>query len=142
MAEILELKIKRIAKRLTYTIGKLSVDGVYFCDTLEDTERPQSKGRILNKIHGKTAIPIGRYRVTISYSNKFKKRMIQILNVPDFEGIRIHAGVDASHSEGCPLVGFNKEVGKLTGGFDVSQKLFLLVEEAINNGKEVFITIE
>lgn len=137
-----ELKIKRIAKKETYTIGKLYVNGIYFCDTLEDVVRPQANGKVINKVHGETAIPSGRYRVAITYSNRFKKNMIQVLNVPGFGGIRIHAGNVNSDTDGCPLVGFNKEKGKVLDSAVTSAKLFNNVKEFINDGTEVYLTVE
>ena len=92
----MELKLKVIARRDTYSIGKLYIDGVYFCDTLEDTVRDLNKNGVFDngekKIYGKTAIPYGTYNVKWTYSNKFKKYMPLIENVPSFAGIRIHAG--------------------------------------------------
>ena len=73
----MEILLKRIAKKDTYTIGKFYIDGVYQCDTLEDKDRGLSKDMPLedikkNKVYGKTAIPVGKYQVVWTYSNKFK----------------------------------------------------------------------
>ena len=102
----MKLELKRIAYKETYTIGKLYIDGIYFCDTLEDKVRDI-------KIKDKTAIPCGTYKVQITYSNRFKKMMPLLLNVPGFEGIRIHNGNSESDTSGCILVGQNKVKGKL-----------------------------
>jgi len=112
----MELKVKRIAKRDTYTIGKLYVDGEYFCDTIEDRDRGLNDSMSVEeikkiKVYGETAIPTGRYRVTLSYSVKFKKMLPEILNVKGFTGIRIHSGNTAKDSLGCILVGKNTVVG-------------------------------
>lgn len=85
------------------TIGELSIDGVYECFTLEDVVRPAGV-----KIPGKTAIPAGTYKVVVDMSTRFKKLMPHVLDVPGFEGIRIHAGNKAEDTEGCPLVGRTK----------------------------------
>ena len=95
----MEIIVNRIFKASTYTIGELSVDGNYICDTLEDRVRPTGE-----KVYGETAIPYGTYTVTLSYSNRFKKTMPEILNVPNFSGIRIHCGNSSKDTEGCLLV--------------------------------------
>ena len=102
----MKLTLKRNFKGADYTIGKLYIDGHYFCDTLEDTIRPANK-----KIAGKTAIPAGNYKVVKSYSPRFKKILPEILNVPNFTGVRIHAGNTAKDTDGCVLLGLNKTKG-------------------------------
>lgn len=102
----MKITVKRTFKGTEYTIGKLYIDGAYFCDTLEDTVRPANK-----KIAGKTAIPAGNYKVIKSYSPRFKKILPEILNVPNFTGVRIHAGNTAKDTDGCVLLGLNKTKG-------------------------------
>lgn len=97
-----KVEIKRTFKGAEYTIGKLYIDGAYFCDTLEDTVRTGEK------IAGKTAIPAGTYKVKITWSPRFKRYLPEILNVPNFSGVRIHAGNSALDTEGCVLLGLNK----------------------------------
>jgi hypothetical protein len=96
----MKLLIKRFEFAKTYTIGKLYVNGIYYCYTLEDTVR--FKGE---KINGQTAIPTGTYAVIVDHSNRFKRRLPHILNVPGFEGVRIHTGNTSANTEGCILVG-------------------------------------
>lgn len=114
----MRLTLMRIANRPTYCIGKLYIDGQYFCDTLEDTDRglddrmAESDIKQL-KVYGETAIPSGIYPVTITYSTKFKKNLPLISNVKGYSGIRIHSGNTAKDTLGCILVGKNKEVGKV-----------------------------
>ena len=102
----MRIVLKRIAKREKYTIGKLYLDDVYFCDTIEDKDRGLNQTMSINdikkkKIYGETAIPTGTYQLVIDYSNRFKKNMAHILNVPGYEGIRLHTGNSASDSLGC-----------------------------------------
>lgn len=135
--EKLQLKLKRIARRPNYTIGRLYADGKYICDTLEDTEREG-----MTKIPGKTAIPKGNYKVIVSYSWKFKKEMPLLLKVPNFEGIRIHSGNDETHTEGCILCGENKVVGKVVNSRVITDKVYKIINEALNQGKEVWIEVK
>lgn len=114
----MKLTLKRIALNEKYTIGKLYLDGEYFCDTLEDKVRDYNKdGDLLDKgetkVFGETAIPYGKYKVILGYSPKFKKILPRVQNVPHFEGILIHSGNTAIDSHGCILLGFNKEKGKV-----------------------------
>lgn len=114
----MRLTLMRIANRPTYCIGKLYIDGVYFCDVLEDTDRglkdEMSEEEILSKkVKGETAIPTGIYPITLTYSPKYKKNMPLINNVKGYSGIRIHSGNTHKDTEGCLLVGKNKEVGKV-----------------------------
>ena len=135
----MELRLERIYLCEQYTIGHLYINGVYFCDTLED------KVRVLNsekdKIKKETAIPIGRYRVILSYSKHFKCIMPELLDVPYFVGIRIHWGNTKEHTEGCILVGFNTAKGKVLQSKDTYKKLYAILNNAINNNEQIFITI-
>ena len=93
----MKLELRRIARRETYTIGRLYIDGVYFCDTLEDRDRLLDNSMSVEeikkkKIYGKTAIPTGTYKVEITYSPRFKRYLPLICNVKGFDGIRIHEG--------------------------------------------------
>ena len=107
------MTLTRTAKRKTYTIGRLEIDGVYFCDTLEPAWRDLGPGRPGHKIAGRTAIPEGRYPVVITWSPKFGQWLPLLLHVPQFEGIRIHAGNTPDDTEGCILVGLRVKPGKV-----------------------------
>ena len=142
----MKLKLERTYKSPTYTIGKLYIDGVYFCDTIEDTDRgltqTMTDAQIKSKkVYGQTAIPTGTYRVIISYSNKFKRQMPLLLNVPGFLGIRIHSGNTEKDTEGCLIVGKNKVVGKVIESKDTYNKLFSMLCEA-NKKEAIKITIK
>lgn len=139
----MELTLKRLHKNPTYTIGKLYVDGVYFCDTVEDTDRgmTQQMSNSYNearKVYGKTAIPVGRYRVVLSYSNKFKKSLPLLNDVMCFSGIRIHSGNTAEDSLGCIIVGENKIKGGVVNSRATMERLMAKLREQ----KEIYITIE
>ena len=111
----MELTLTRIAKRKTYTIGRLAVNTEYFCDTLEPTWRDYKNGAY--KIKGKSAIPEGRYAIVITWSPRMKKWLPLLVGDQDFnkkwQGVRIHAGNTEKDTEGCILVGQNREVGKV-----------------------------
>lgn len=139
----MKLTLNRIALRQTYTIGKLYIDGKYFCDTLEDTVRDTNKsGKFDNgekKVKGKTAIPYGTYEIKWTYSPRFKKYTPQLMNVPSFEGIRIHSGNSSGHTEGCLLLGENKKVGMVLNSRATIAKFYPIIKDACAKGE---VTIE
>ena len=139
----MKLTLKRIALRPTYTIGKLYIDDAYFCDTLEDTVRDTNKsGKFDNgeqRIKGKIAIPYGTYEIKWTYSPRFKKYTPQLMNVPSFEGIRVHAGNTSADTEGCLILGENKQVGKVLNSRATINKFYPIIKKACSNGK---VTIE
>lgn len=115
----MELKLIRIKSNKEYTEGKLYINGAYFCDTLEDQDRGLYQHMSLSeikevKVYGDTCIPYGTYKVELSYSQKFKKIMPEILNVKGFVGVRIHNGSYTEHTLGCPLIGTKYKDGMLT----------------------------
>ena len=109
----MELTLTRTEKTKDYTMGRLEIDGEHFCDTLEPTWRDLGPGRPGHKIAGRTAIPDGRYPVAVTWSPKFKKWLPLLLHVPQFEGIRTHAGNTPDDTEGCILVGLRVKPGKV-----------------------------
>lgn len=136
----MKLTLNRIAKRKDYTIGRLYIDGVYFCDTLEDTVRDLgSKGE--GKKAGRTAIGAGIYDVVVNMSPKFRRLLPRLLNVPFFSGILIHSGTNHTHTSGCILVGRNTIVGALTSSRPTSDALTSILIEAQNRGEKITIEI-
>lgn len=114
------------------TVGELFINDEFLCFTLEDKVRDE-------KIKGQTAIPYGNYNVTIDFSNRFQRLMPHILDVPNFEGIRIHAGNTDRDTEGCILVGFTKGKDFVGKSRDAFTDLF----EILNNAQEeIMISIE
>ena len=148
----MELILERIAKRKTYTIGRLYIqrrvndeylagtENQYFCDTLEPTWRDYEHGGY--KVKGRSAIPEGRYAVVISWSPKFKAWLPILLGVPKFEGIRIHAGNTAEDTEGCILVGQNLKKGMVLNSTIWLHRLKQKIVEAKDRGEAVWITIK
>lgn len=140
----MKLKLERIYFAPDYTIGKLYIDGKYYCDTLEDANRDKNKDGLFNnsevKVYGNTCIPFGIYEVIITYSNHFKKELPLLLNVPSFEGVRIHAGNTIADTLGCILVGENKEKGKVINSKVYADKLNDLIKSEYK--KNIKITIE
>ena len=160
----MELILERIAKRKTYTIGRLYIaqeindsdkeghpglrqpltEGLQICDTLEPTWRDYEHGAY--KVKGRSAIPEGRYAVVISYSPKFKQWLPILLGGPEFnkqwQGIRIHAGNTAKDTEGCILVGKNKLVGQVVDSRIWLHRLKQKIVEAKDRGEAVWLTIK
>lgn len=156
---MLKLNLKRVYRGEKYTIGKLYINDIYFCDTLEDKDRFLSENMLEKeiekaKIYGETAIPYGTYDITMSvksnkYSNYTKYKwakpydayLPRLLNVKGFDGILIHPGNTEQDTYGCILVGNNNEKGKITS----SQKTFnKLMDEYLvpNKNNKIIITIE
>ena len=143
----MKLELKRVAKKPTYTIGKLYIDGVYFCDTIEDTDRGLTQNMPLKeitkkKVYSKTAIPSGTYEVVLNvvspkYSQReFYKtncnggRVPRLLNVPGFSGVLMHVGNTAADSAGCLLVGKNTKVGMITNSKDTFLRLYKTLKQS------------
>lgn len=137
----LKLKLTRKPSNAQATLGEMTVDGFPFCETLEDPVRelgPNGEG----KVYGQTAIPAGTYRVAINWSVKFQKKMIAVLDVPHFTGIRIHSGNDAGDTEGCILLGHTIDgPNAIHGGSFMLPLLFALVEDNLAAGETVTLEV-
>jgi hypothetical protein len=131
----LELRVSRTIFTERSTIGELYVDGTLHCHTLEDRVR---SGGV--KVYGETAIPAGRYEVIITYSNHFKKELPLLLNVPNYEGVRIHAGNTAADTLGCILVGKSKGEDRIWDCKPVFDSLMEKIRISVP-AKKCFITI-
>lgn len=125
-----------------YTIGTLSVDGVRFCDTLEDRVRDLEGRGAAAKVYGETAIPAGVYPVIVNVSPKFGRELPRLLDVPFFEGILIHRGNTAADSAGCILVGENREKGRVLNSTPYEVALVAKIKEAIRRGESVEICVK
>jgi hypothetical protein len=135
----MELKLIRETFTDKSTIGSLFVNGIFFCYTLEDKDRKLESGGV--KEYAKTAIPRGKYKVINSFSNRFKKYMPELVNVPQFAGIRIHAGNTADHSEGCILVGESKATDFIGNSKMAFFKLMKAIQR-VEKIEKINITIE
>ena len=128
-----------------YTIGKMSIDGIYFCDTLEDVNRDSNlNGKFDNgeiKVFGDTCIPKGIYNVIVSFSPKFKRDLPRLLNVPSFEGILIHAGNTTNDTHGCILVGENRVKGQVINSRKYENLIVEKCKDAIKRGEKITIEI-
>ena len=145
----MNLELKRIFKGKDYTIGRLFINGEYFCDTLEDPVRQLDSAD--DKIYSKTAIPAGKYKVSMSivspkYSirksyNWCGGRLPRLLDVPFFEGILIHSGNTPDHTAGCILVGENKIKGQVINSMNTLKNLWVKLNVADEVGEEIWISI-
>jgi len=129
----MELKLIRETKTDDSTIGKLFINDVFHCFTLEDKEREV-------KIQNVTAIPKGRYEVIINFSNRFQQLMPQLLNVPNFAGVRIHWGNYSKDTEGCILLGTSKGVNMI-GNSRTAYAKFMSIVNKVSKKEKIFITI-
>lgn len=119
------------------TLGKLFIDGIDTCYTLEDVVREE-------KIYGETAIPAGRYRVLITHSNRFQRDLPLLVDVPNFTGVRIHAGNRAEDTHGCILVGTHVSPNgdAITESRAAFEVVFPQIRDAIERGEEVWLEIK
>jgi hypothetical protein len=142
----MRLRLQRKQFTEDYTMGRLFLDGVFLCDTVEDKVRDYNADGDLQdpgeeKVYGETAIPYGRYNMDLTMSPKFKRLLPLIMDVPEFTGIRIHRGNTAKDSAGCPLPGEKRGEGRVVN----STKYELIIVErmlkAIRNGEDMTIEI-
>ena len=135
--------MKLLLERTTYTdkstIGKLYINGVFQCFTLEDKDRNlEQQGE---KVYGETAIPRGKYDVVITYSKRFRTELPLLVDVPQFEGIRIHPGNFSGDTEGCILVGSGTAPDRLFNSRAAFNALFQRLEVAYAKGEEITIEV-
>ena len=126
------IEVKRFEFKDTHTVGKMYVDGIYECYTLEDAVRNGTK------VIGKTAIPIGEYKLIVDASTRFKQDMPHILDVPNFTGVRIHAGNTSADTDGCILLGSTWAGKDFIGNSKIAYKKFF---DKLKQNKTVSITI-
>lgn len=153
----MKLLVDRKWKKATYTIGVLYVDGVRFCETLEDKDRGLKQTDSLSyiktrKVYQETAIPTGVYEVAMNitspkysasawYYKLCQGKVPRLLNVPGWEGVLIHTGNNALQTAGCCLVGRNTKVGQLTESKVTFEKLYKKMKAAYDKGEKITIEI-
>ena len=148
-----KLLLKRKYRKTDYTIGALYIDGIYFCDTLEDCDRgltgDMSEAEIIRrKVYGQTAIPSGTYLLNLnivsskfryhSWAKSYGGKVPRIMSVKGFEGVLIHPGNKSTDTLGCVIVGQNKVKGALVNSQDTFHKLM----QRISGDNNITITIE
>lgn len=135
----MKLKVIRKEDDGKACIGELYIDDVFFCYTLEDTDRISRKEP---KVFGETAIPKGTYKVVITRSNRFSQLygkdvfLPEVLNIPEYQGVRIHSGNKPEDTEGCILIGLSKSKDFIGMSQIALQRLMNKLKDQIN------ITIE
>ena len=154
---MMKLLLKRSFKGPDYTIGKLFINDVYECDTLEDQDRgltsQMSISEIeLKKVYGKTAIPTGTYKIDMTtVSPKFKDRvwakpykgiLPRLIDVKGYSGVLIHVGNKAEDTLGCILVGENKVKGQVVNSTATFYELMTVLLKAQSAGETIELTIE
>ena len=130
------LTLHRSPSSANSTIGELSVDGAFECYTLEDVIRPDGV-----KVAGQTAIPRGTYRIDLTMSQRFSRVLPLLVDVPMFEGVRIHPGNTAADTEGCILVGWGKGADQITQSRDAFASLFSKLRAAEARGEPIAIEV-
>ncbi len=156
----MKIRVERRWPKATYTIGVLFIDGIRYCETLEDRDRGLKQTDTLDfiksrKVAGETAVPKGTYGVAMNvtspkyagvawYWDFCRGKMPRLLNVPGFDGILIHPGGSNGplDTRGCILVGRNTKVGKLTESRATFQQIYKIMKAAADRGEEITITIE
>jgi hypothetical protein len=154
----MKLTVDRKWKKATYTIGRLYIDGLYYCNTLEDKDRGLKQTDSLDyiksrKVAGETAIPTGTYTVAMNITspkyagvawfwNLCRGKMPRLLDVPGFDGILMHTGSTSIDTRGCLLVGKNTKVGALTDSRVTFQQVYKLMKAAADRGETITIEIK
>lgn len=155
----MKIRVERKWPKATYTIGRFYIDGILYCNTLEDADRGLKQTDHPDyirsrKVAGETAVPKGTYSVAMNvtspkyagvawYWNFCQGKMPRLLSVPGFDGILIHPGGSNGplDTRGCILVGRNTKVGKLTDSKACFQQVYKLMKAAADKGEEITIEI-
>lgn len=143
----MRILLQRHALKAGYTIGRMEINGRYFCDTLEDTDRGLRESMTEDeiaalKVKGATAIPTGTYRIDMqTRSPRFGRVLPRLVSVKGYAGVLIHSGNTAADTEGCILVGENRERGKVLNSRATLEHLLVFLREAQAEGEEIELTI-
>lgn len=138
----MELRLYRDILKPDCTLGKLTVNDQVTFYTVEDVVR-EIKGKpvIEWKVHGKTAIPEGRYKVELTYSPHFGKILPLLIDVPGFSGVRVHSGNTAADTEGCLIVGLERTESGVVKSQKAMDVLLTMISDADTDGEEIWITV-
>lgn len=139
----MEITVIRTVKEAGFTIGHMTVKDLSLW-TLEDGVREVPGVPVCEwKQYGQSAIPVGRYQVVVTYSNRFKRELPLLIGVEGFTGIRIHAGNSAEDTEGCLLVGrgLNQAGDRITDSRTALSDLMQVLDDAYDRGEEVWLDI-
>ena len=143
----MRILLQRHALKAGYTIGRMEINGRYFCDTLEDTDRGLRESMTEDeiaalKVKGATAIPTGTYRIDMqTRSPRFGRVLPRLVSVKGYAGVLIHSGNTAADTEGCILVGENHERGKVLNSRATLEHLLVFLRAAQAEGEEIELTI-
>lgn len=143
----MRILLQRHALKAGYTIGRMEINGRYFCDTLEDTDRGLRESMTEDeiaalKVKGATAIPTGTYRIDmLTRSPRFGRVLPRLLRVKGYAGVLIHSGNTAADTEGCILVGENRERGKVLNSRATLERLLVFLRAAQAEGEKIELTI-
>lgn len=135
----MKLELQRFEFSEISTIGRLLIDGVQFCYILEDVDRKLECDA--EKVYGKTAIPRGTYKIVLDYSNRFKRVLPRLLDVPGYVGVRIHPGNDAEDTDGCLLPGSTWRKDWVSNSRVTFDQLFDQLEQADESGEPIEVSI-
>ena len=143
---MLKVLLDRRWAKPDYSIGRWYVNGELWCNTLEPTDRGlysyMSTEEIKKiKVIGKTAIPKGKYQITMSYSPKFKRYLPLINDIKCFSRVLVHVGNYPKDTEACIILGKNNKVGMVSNSTYWVNKFVEKVNEAINHGEIVSLEI-
>lgn len=135
-----------------YTISKVYINGVYFCDAIEDTDRGltsdmEEEEILKRKVYGETAIPYGSYEISISMVsprfsqkaiyNRIQGKLPRLLNVKGYDGVLVHIGNTEKDTAGCIIVGRNKAKGMVSDSSKTFFDLYIKMQRAKLNGEKI-----
>ena len=124
----------------SYTPGVMYANGLKFCQVCEDQDRKLEKGGV--KVATRTAIPRGKYKITVSFSHNFQKELPEVLSVPQYTGVRIHGGNKAEHSQGCLLVGQVRTSSGIAKCADTVQRIIDMINKTEDSGGQCWLEIK
>lgn len=117
------------------TFGELTIEGTTFhCLTIERPWEDNEKG--------KSCIPAGTYKMSLEYSNRFKKKLWELKGVPGRSECKIHNANFADQLEGCIAVGKEKAMIGDKMGITSSKPTLTAFMAAMGSDVEATITIK